>query len=199
MAQGIPAGAFRCKGNVPVQYIDMLVLRKMDKVAYRLAEELEDLGDPSFVTAAQETDWKELQARELRPAVDAASASKPASARRPRATSTPESAARLSPPAFSPSLSSKPTGPTEQVCIGESCSRGLHSCPADAGAAFGIKRACATEAQEFGFSILQFFERFIMRRSRKRRWRSRGLRFLAGIAAGRRFVRRLSALSWSAP
>lgn len=29
----------------------------MDKVAYRLAEELEDLGYPSFVTAAQETDW----------------------------------------------------------------------------------------------------------------------------------------------
>jgi epoxyqueuosine reductase QueG len=52
---------------------------------------------------------------------------------------------------------------TEQVCIGESCSRCLHSCPADAVLHFGIdKRACATEAQEFGFStILQFFERFI--------------------------------------
>src|SRR6201997_48652 len=42
LARRIPAGAFRCKSNVPVQYIDMLVLRKMDKVAYRLAEELED-------------------------------------------------------------------------------------------------------------------------------------------------------------
>ena len=72
LVQRIPAGAFRCKSNVPVQYIDMLVLRKMDKVAYRLAEELEDAGHPSFVTAAQETDWK-LQARELWPAVDAAS------------------------------------------------------------------------------------------------------------------------------
>jgi ferredoxin len=52
---------------------------------------------------------------------------------------------------------------TEQVCIGESCSRCLHSCPADAVLHFGIdKRACASEAQEFGFStILQFFERFI--------------------------------------
>ena len=38
LVQRIPAGAFRCKTNVPVQYIDMLVLRKMDKVAYRLAE-----------------------------------------------------------------------------------------------------------------------------------------------------------------
>ena len=42
---------------------------------------------------------------------------------------------------------------TEQVCIGESCSRCLHSCPADAVLHFGIdKRACATEAQEFGFA-----------------------------------------------
>ena len=56
LVQRIPAGAFRCKTNVPVQYINMLVLRKMDKVAYRLAEELEDAGHPTF-TAAQETDW----------------------------------------------------------------------------------------------------------------------------------------------
>src|ERR1700741_3967424 len=57
VAQRIPAGAFRCKSNVPVQYIDMLVLRKMDKAAYRLAEELEVAGFPSLVAAAQETDW----------------------------------------------------------------------------------------------------------------------------------------------
>ena len=52
---------------------------------------------------------------------------------------------------------------TEQVCIGESCSRCLHSCPADAVLHFGIdKRACATEAQEFGFAqIAKFFDRFI--------------------------------------
>ena len=57
LVQRIPAGAFRCKANVPVQYMDMLVLRKMDKVAYRLTEELEDGRHPSLVTAAQETDW----------------------------------------------------------------------------------------------------------------------------------------------
>ena len=57
LVQRIPAGAFRCKTNTPVQYIDMLVLRKMDKIAYALAEELEAAGHPSFVTAAQETDW----------------------------------------------------------------------------------------------------------------------------------------------
>src|SRR5687767_132631 len=57
VVQRIPVGAFRCKTNVPVQYMDMLVLRKMDRVAYRLAEWLERQGAPAFVTAAQETDW----------------------------------------------------------------------------------------------------------------------------------------------
>src|SRR5690349_24094448 len=53
----IPDGAIRALSNVHVQYMDMLVLRKMDKVAYRLASELEQAGHPTFVTAAQETDW----------------------------------------------------------------------------------------------------------------------------------------------
>ena len=48
----IPVGAFRCKTTVPVQYMDMLVLRRMDRIAYRLAERLEQAGHPSFVTAA---------------------------------------------------------------------------------------------------------------------------------------------------
>ena len=54
LVQRIPAGAFRTRTNVPVQYMDMLVLRKMDKVAYRLSEELERLGHPTFVTARSE-------------------------------------------------------------------------------------------------------------------------------------------------
>src|SRR5262249_48364814 len=52
---------------------------------------------------------------------------------------------------------------TEQVCIGESCSRCLHSCPGDAVLHFGIdKRACAEHAQEFGFAqILKFLDRIV--------------------------------------
>ena len=53
----IPVAAFRCKHNVAVQYMDMLVLRRMDRIAYRIAQALERDGHPSFVTAAQETDW----------------------------------------------------------------------------------------------------------------------------------------------
>jgi ferredoxin len=165
LVQRIPAGAFRCKTNVPVQYIDMLVLRKMDKVAYRLAEELEQAGHPSFVTAAQETDWSykrasygRLSTRHL--GVEAGLGTLGLEVN----ILTPEFGPRIYLTGVLTELELEPDHPmTEQVCIGESCSRCLHSCPADAVLHFGIdKRACATEAQEFGFStILQFFERFI--------------------------------------
>src|SRR5262245_45968339 len=39
IVQRIPVGAFRCKTNVPVQYLDMLVLRRMDRVGLQLARE----------------------------------------------------------------------------------------------------------------------------------------------------------------
>ena len=57
IVQRIPVGAFRCKYNTAVQYIDMLVLRKMDKIAYRLASEMERAGHPTFVTTTSETEW----------------------------------------------------------------------------------------------------------------------------------------------
>jgi epoxyqueuosine reductase QueG len=165
LAQRIPAGAFRCKTNVPVQYIDMLVLRKMDKVAYRLADALETAGFPSFVTAAQETDWSykrasygRLSTRHL--GVEAGLGTLGLEVN----ILTPEFGPRIYLTGVLTELELAPDRPmTEQVCIGESCSRCLHSCPADAVLHFGIdKRACATEAQEFGFSqIAKFFDRFI--------------------------------------
>src|SRR3954463_10464237 len=48
LVQRIPAGAFRASSNVPVQYMDMLVLRKMDKIAYRLPPEHRARGAPDF-------------------------------------------------------------------------------------------------------------------------------------------------------
>lgn len=165
IAQRIPAGAFRCKSNIPVQYIDMLVLRKMDKVAYRLAGELEARGHPSFITAAQETDWSykrasygRLSTRHL--GVEAGLGTLGLEVN----ILTPEFGPRIYLTGILTEAELEADRPiTEQVCIGESCSRCLHSCPADAVLHFGIdKRGCATEAQEFGFStILQFFERLI--------------------------------------
>ncbi|HYT47788.1 MAG TPA: hypothetical protein VEL04_05170 [Burkholderiales bacterium] len=165
LVQRIPAGAFRTKTNVPVQYMDMLVLRKMDKVAYRLADELERLGHPSFVTAAQETDWSykrasygRLSTRHL--GVEAGLGTLGLEVN----ILTPEFGPRVYLTGILTELELEPSERiTEQVCIGESCSRCLHSCPPNAVLHWGIdKRACASEAQEFGFmTMLQFMERVI--------------------------------------
>src|SRR5258706_6938899 len=163
--QRFRAGAFRARRNEPVQYMDMLVLRKMDKIAWRLADEMERLGHPTFVTAAQETDWNykrasygRLSTRHL--GVEAGLGTLGLEVN----ILTPEFGPRVYLTGILTELELEPDQRiTEQVCIGESCSRCLHSCPADAVLHFGIdKRACATEAQEYGFmTMLQFMERVI--------------------------------------
>ncbi|MFN0163367.1 MAG: hypothetical protein ACKVQQ_19240 [Burkholderiales bacterium] len=165
IAQRIPAGAFRCKTNTPVQYIDMLVMRRMDKISYRLATELEAAGHPTFVTAAQETEWNlkrasygRLSTRHL--GVEAGLGTLGLEVN----ILTPEFGPRVYLTGILTELELEPDQRiTEQVCIGESCSRCLHSCPADAVLHWGIaKRECSTEAQEFGFGqISGFFERFV--------------------------------------
>jgi epoxyqueuosine reductase QueG len=165
IAQRIPTGAFRCKQNVPVQYLDMLVLRHMDKIAYRLVEWLERKGHPSFVAAAQETDWSyknasygRLSTRHL--GVEAGLGTLGLEVN----ILTPEFGPRIYLTGILTELELEADRPrTEQICIGESCSRCLHSCPADAVGHFGIdKRACATAAQEFGFgTIMKFFDRYL--------------------------------------
>ena len=165
IAKRIPVGVFRAKTNIPTQYLDMLVLRSMDRSAFKITEWLEGKGHPSFVTAAQETDWAykkasygRLSTRHL--GIEAG-------------LGTFGLEVNILTPEFGPRVYL--TGIlteaeieaderiTEQVCIGESCSRCLYSCPTDAVRHFGIdKRECATEAQEFGFStILKFWTHFI--------------------------------------
>ena len=165
IVQHIPVGAFRCKTTVPVQYIDMLVLRRMDRIAYRLVDALERAGHPSFVTAGQETDWSykrasygRLSTRHLGTEAGLGTFGLEVN------ILTPEFGPRLYLTGVLTECELEPDRPmTEQVCIGESCSRCLYSCPSDAVRHFGIdKRACATEAQEFGFwTILQFWEHFV--------------------------------------
>jgi epoxyqueuosine reductase QueG len=169
LVQHIPAGAFRCKSNVPVQYMDMLVLRKMDKVAYRLAEELESAGHPSFIVPAQETEWSykrasygRLSTRHL--GVEAGLGTLGLEVN----ILTPEYGPRLYLTGVLTELALAADRPmTEQVCIGESCSRCLYSCPGDAVLHFGIdKRGCAEHAQEFGFAqIVKFLEQVFDRQA----------------------------------
>jgi len=163
IVQHIPAGAFRCRTNTPVQYIDMLVLRKMDKVAYQIAGELEAAGHPTFVVPAQETEWTykrasygRLSTRHL--GVESGLGTLGLEVN----ILTPEYGPRIYLTGVLTELELAADAPmTEQVCIGESCSRCLHSCPGNAVLHFGIdKRACAQHAQEFGFStIMKFLDR----------------------------------------
>ncbi len=161
----IPVAAFRCKGNVPVQYMDMLVLRRMDRIAYKLAERLERAGHPSFVTAAQETDWNlkrasygYLSTRHL--GIEAGLGTFGLEVN----ILTPEFGPRVYLTGVLTELELEADAPlSEQICIGESCSRCLYACPSDAVLHFGIdKRACATQAQEFGYAtVTAFFRRFL--------------------------------------
>lgn len=165
IAKRIPVAAFRCKTTIPVQYIDMLVLRKMDRISYELVEALEREGYPSFVTAAQETDWSykrasygRLSTRHL--GVEAGIGTLGLEVN----ILTPEYGPRIYLTGILTEHELEPdTIMTEQVCIGESCSRCLYSCPPDAVRHWGLdKRGCATEAQEFGFAtILKFWEQYI--------------------------------------
>jgi epoxyqueuosine reductase QueG len=164
IVQRIPAGAFRCKSNVPVQYLDMLVLRRMDRIALKLAHEMERAGHPTFTLAAQETDWNlkrasyaRLSTRHL--GVEAGLGTLGLEVN----ILTPEFGPRLYLTGILTELELEPDERMqEQVCIGESCSRCLHSCPPDAVRQWGLdKAACATEAQEFGFAqISKFFNGF---------------------------------------
>ncbi len=165
IVQHIPVAAFRAKTNIAVQYMDMLVLRRMDRIAYRLAEALERKGHPSFVTAAQETDWNlkrasygRLSTRHL--GIEAGIGTFGLEVN----ILTPEYGPRVYLTGVLTELELEADAPmTEQVCIGESCSRCLYSCPTDAVRHFGIdKRECAKEAQEFGFAqITGFLDKLI--------------------------------------
>jgi ferredoxin len=181
IVQRIPAGAFRCKSNVPVQYLDMLVLRRMDRIALKLAQEMERAGHPTFALAAQETDWNlkrasyaRLSTRHL--GVEAGLGTLGLEVN----ILTPEFGPRLYLTGILTELELEPDQRMqEQVCIGESCSRCLHSCPPDAVRQWGLdKAACATEAQEFGFAqISKFFDGFfnLSREQQKQAIRSRDL------------------------
>lgn len=168
IAQRIPAGAFRTRNNALVQYLDMLVLRRMDYVAYHVAAALEEAGHPSLILASQETDWGyknasygRLSTRHL--GVEAG-------------LGTLGLEVNILSPQFGPRLYltgiltelalEADARITEQVCIGESCSRCLHSCPGDAVGHFDIdKRQCAKHAQEFGFATaLKLFNAMVAAR-----------------------------------
>lgn len=153
----IPAGAFRARDLACVHHVDQLVLREMDKVGYRLARFLEGHGHWAFQTAAQETVWEMksasygyLSTRHV--AIEAGLGTIGLELN----LLTKEAGPRCYTTVVLTDAELEPDGKlTEQLCIGEPCSRCLYSCPADAVLHWGLdKRKCATFAQEFGFATI---------------------------------------------
>jgi epoxyqueuosine reductase QueG len=161
----IPVGAFRARDLACVHHVDQLVLREMDKIGYRLARFLEDHGYHAFQTAAQETIW------EFKNASYGALSTRHVAIEAGLGTIglelnllTKECGPRCYTTVVLTDADLEPDGKlTEQLCIGEPCSRCLYSCPPDAVLHWGLdKRACATFAQEFGFAtILRVFRAFV--------------------------------------
>src|SRR5262245_6759102 len=149
----IPAGAFRARDTACVHHVDQLVLREMDKVGYRIARFLEDEGYWAFQTAAQETVWAMknasygyLSTRHV--AIEAGLGTLGLELN----LLTKEVGPRCYTTVVLTDAVLEPDGKlTEQLCVGEPCSRCLYSCPPDAVQHWGLdKRLCATFAQEFG-------------------------------------------------
>ena len=156
-AKRIPAGAFRARNMACIHHVDQLVLREMDKIGYRLARFLEGEGYWAFQTAAQETVWEyknasygSLSTRHV--AIEAGLGTIGLELN----LLTKEFGPRCYTTVVLTNAELEPDGKlTEQVCIGETCSRCLYSCPADAVLHWGLdKRACATYAQEYGFATI---------------------------------------------
>ena len=143
----------------------MLVLRRTDRIARKFADHLEGEGHPSFVTAAQETglnlktaSYGRLSTRHL--GIEAGLGTFGLEVN----ILSPEFGPRLYLTGILTEIELEADTPmTEQVCIGESCARCLHSCPTDAVLHFGIdKRNCAVEAQEFGYmTATEFFRKYV--------------------------------------
>jgi len=157
IATRIPAATFRCSTLPVVQYQTGTVMRRMDRIAYRLAHEMEKHGFPSFAMASQETNWNykngtygHLSARHL--GIEAGLGTFGLGIN----ILTPEFGPRVYLTAVLTEQELEPDPMlTEQMCIGEACSRCLYACPADAVGHFGLNKAqCSTCAQEFGFAAI---------------------------------------------
>ncbi|MGE0733639.1 MAG: hypothetical protein AB7G15_16585 [Alphaproteobacteria bacterium] len=150
----VPVAAFRCQSQHVYSYLNLRVLRRADRTAKTIADRLEALGHPCTVTPSNSTVWEikygtygHLSLRHL--AVEAGLGTLGLEIN----LLTPEYGPRVNFAAIVTELELEPDKPmTEQVCIGESCSRCVYACPTDAVRHFGLdKRACATAAQITGF------------------------------------------------
>ena len=150
----VPAASFRAKEPEPYQMINMMINRRLDKIARRVSEALEKRGHFGLVMNNNSTDWElksgtygHLSLRHL--AVEAGLGTLGLGLNFMCAEYGP----RVNLGVIVTDAELEPGEPmTEQLCIGEGCSRCLYACPTDAVLHFHIdKRQCSIEAQTTGF------------------------------------------------
>ena len=155
----MPVGEFLSDHRWVVAYNNQLVMRRMDHISHRLAMWLEDQGWPCAQVATEETDpelkrgsYGYLSMRHL--AAEAGLGTFGLEAN----LLTPEYGPRLYVNAVLTELELEADEPmTEQVCIGEACSRCLLACPVDAVLHWTLnKRSCGHAAQVHGIESILY-------------------------------------------
>jgi len=161
----VPVASFRTKEPEPYQMVNMLINRRLDKIARRVSEALEKRGHFGLVMNNNSTDWElksgtygHLSLRHL--AVEAGLGTLGLGVNFMCAEYGP----RVNLAVVVTDAELEPGEPmTEQLCVGEGCSRCLYACPTDAVLHFHIdKRQCSIEAQTTGFyGAADIFQKFL--------------------------------------
>ncbi len=161
----VPVASFRTKEPESYQMINMMINRRLDKIARRVSEALERRGYFGLVMNNKSTEWEmksgtygHLSLRHL--AVEAGLGTLGLGVNFMCAEYGP----RVNLGVIVTDAELEPGKPmTEQLCVGEGCSRCLYACPTDAVLHFHInKRQCSIEAQTTGFyGVADLFNEFI--------------------------------------
>ncbi len=161
----VPVASFRTKEPESYQMINMMINRRLDKIARRVSEALERRGYFGLVMNNNSTEWEmksgtygHLSLRHL--AVEAGLGTLGLGVNFMCAEYGP----RVNLGVIVTDAELEPGEPmTEQLCVGEGCSRCLYACPTDAVLHFHInKRQCSIEAQTTGFyGAADLFNEFI--------------------------------------
>lgn len=165
LALRVPVASFRTREPEPYQMMNMMINRRLDKIARRVSEKLEKRGHFGLVMNNNSTDWElksgtygHLSLRHL--AVEAGMGTLGLGVN----FMCVEYGPRVNLAVVVTDAELEPGTPmTEQLCIGEGCSRCLYACPTDAVLHFHIdKRQCSIEAQTTGFyGAADLFHKFI--------------------------------------
>ena len=165
LALRVPVASFRTREPEPYQMMNMMINRRLDKIARRVSEKLEKSGYFGLVMNNNSTDWElksgtygHLSLRHL--AVEAGMGTLGLGVN----FMCVEYGPRVNLAVVVTDAELEPGTPmTEQLCIGEGCSRCLYACPTDAVLHFHIdKRQCSIEAQTTGFyGAADLFNKFI--------------------------------------